>query len=85
MDLLDYTPDFPRESLYRRVINYSPSMCLALIFLVVYPVTGGYLWTNLCVSYIGLWGWTPTVMVMFATIVGMCIFSLRANRSPHLR
>ena len=84
MDLLEYTPDFPHESLYRRAINYSPTICLA-IFLVIYPVTGGYLWTSLCVSYLGFWGWTPTAMVVFATVVGMCTFSLWANRSPHLR
>jgi len=84
MDFLEYTPDFPRESLSRRAIDYSSTICLA-IFLVIYPVTGGYMWTRLCVSYLGFWGWIPTAIVVFATVVDVYTFSLWANQSPYLR
>ncbi|RDB17067.1 hypothetical protein Hypma_001941 [Hypsizygus marmoreus] len=78
MDVLDYTRDVPRESLARRVINYSPTIVMALV-LVIYPVCGGYLWTNLCIGYLGAWGFAPIAAVSFVTIV---VFGIIIRRRP---
>lgn len=82
MDILDYTHDVPRESLARRAINYSPTICFAF-FLVVYPFFGGYLWTDLCISYLGVWGWGPTLAVVSVTIVA--VFALWIRSVPKAR
>lgn len=76
MDVFDYTHDAARESLAWRAINYSPTICLALL-LTVYPFVGGYLWTYLSMSLLGVWGLGPTIGVVLVTIVAICALWIR--------
>lgn len=84
MDILDYTHDAARESLARRVINYSPTVCLA-IFLTVYPTVLSYLWTDVSVSFLGVWGLGPSLGVVLVSIAAICAVWLRSGHIPEER
>ncbi|KAJ6539856.1 hypothetical protein DFH09DRAFT_1176138 [Mycena vulgaris] len=56
------TPEYPRESLPARLINYAPSILIVISMLLV-PGPLAYLYCQLSSAYVGIWGYFPLALV----------------------
>jgi hypothetical protein len=64
------TPEYPRESLRARLINFAPSI-LIVISMLLLPGPLAYLYCRLGSEYIGIWGYLP---LAFAAAI-LCLYS----------
>jgi hypothetical protein len=64
------TPEYPRESLRARLINYAPSILIVAAMAVV-PGPLAYFYCKAASNYVGIWGYFPLALI--TTI--LCIYS----------